>query len=208
MRLAAYAFADEVECQIEALTNAQLHLRQGTSKTLQEEWYPIARLGLHLKQPGLKVEVEAFGDSGVADGRIYEAGFRNREFDIQVTYVHDYEEALRKELMVSQGFTPGAGPIFREKITGAVLATVSAVDADHHIRKLSIALIDRFRKKSAMAYPLHTSLVLAFDDVKLRGRIHWDKLNCSIDLLGGMGGGGFESVYIVNCATNELQQTS
>ena len=133
MRLAAYAFAAEVECQIAALTNAQFHLRQGTSKTLQKEWHPISRLGLHLKQPGLEVEVEAFGDSGVADARIYEAGFRNREFDIQVTYVHDYKEALRKELMVSQGFAPGAGPIFREKLTGTVLATVSAVDADHHI---------------------------------------------------------------------------
>ena len=208
MRLAAYAFAAKAECQIGALTNAQLHLRQGTSKTLQEEWYPIARLGMHLKQPGLEVEVEAFGDSGVADGRIYEAGFQNREFHIQVTYVHDYEVALRKELMVSQGFAPGARPIFREKHTGAVLANVSAVDADHHIRKLSIALIDSFRKKSAMSYPFHTSLVLAFDDVKLRGRIHWYELNCSIDLLEGMGGSGFRSMYIVNCATNELQQTS
>lgn len=206
MRLAAYAFAAEVECQIGALTNAQFHLRQGKGKTLQEEWYPIARLGLHLKQPGLNVEVEAFGDSGVADGRIYETGFRNRAFDVQVTYVHGYEEALRKELMVSQGFTPSAGFIFREKYTGAVRATVSAVDADYYILKMSIALIDRFKKKSAMAYPSPTSLILAFDEIKLHGRIHWDKLNYSIHSLGGLDGSRFESVYLLNCATNELQQ--
>lgn len=51
MRNSAYAFAIEVERQIEALTMAEFHSRAGKSKVLQEEWYPIARLGLHLKQP-------------------------------------------------------------------------------------------------------------------------------------------------------------
>ena len=208
MRLPAYAFAAEVERRIEALTLEAFHLRKGKSKLLQEEWYPLARLGLHLKQPGLKVEVEAFGDSGVADGRIIETGFRDREFEVQVTYVHDYEEALRRELMLKQGFTPGAGPISREKRTGTVQAVLTAVDVDHHVQQLSVALAERFVTKAAISYPPKTSLILAFEDMKLRGRGYWTILLSRIDGQVKLGESRFESVFIINCATNELQQAA
>ena len=208
MRLPAYAFATEVERQIEALTLAQFHLRQGVSKVLQEEWYPLARLGLHLKQPGLEVEVEGFGDSGVADGRIIEAGFREREFDVQVTYVHDYEEALRRELMVEQGFTPGAGPISRSKRSAPIEATMMAVDIDYNVKRLSAALVERFTTKTAIAYPPKTALILAFEDMTLRGRAHWNQLFSCIDQQVNITGSGFESVYLLNSSTNELHQAA
>src|SRR4051812_24813042 len=89
MRGPAFSFAAEVERQIEQLSADDFHRRQGHSKVLLEEWYPISRLGIHLKQPGLEVEVEGFGDNGAADGRIEERGFRDRTFDIQVTFVDD-----------------------------------------------------------------------------------------------------------------------
>ena len=94
MRDTALSFFAAVEQRIQALSAEEFHRRQGDAKVLLEEWYPISRLALHLKQPGLEIQVEAFGDSGVADGRIEELGFRERLFDVQVTYVEDYEVAL------------------------------------------------------------------------------------------------------------------
>lgn len=208
MRLPAYEFAIEVERQIEALTLEQFHLRQGLSKVLQEEWYPLARLGLHLKQPGLEVEVEGFGDCGVADGRIIEVGFRDREFDVQVTYVHDYEEALRRALMVQQGFAPGAGPISRSKRNAQIEASMAAVDMDYNVKRLSDALAERFTKKIAIAYPPNTTLILAFEDMTLQGRAHWGQLFSCIDQQVKLTGSGFESVYLLNTSTNELHKAA
>ena len=95
MKLGAYAFAHEVDLQIEALSDRDYHCRIGRSKLLQEELLPISRLGLHLKQYGLVVEVEAFESNAGSDGHIQLSGdFREREFDVEVTYDYSYEEAI------------------------------------------------------------------------------------------------------------------
>ena len=208
MRHPAYSFAIEVERQIEALSLEDFHTRRGQSKVLQEEWYPIARLGLHLKQPGLEVEVEAFGNSGVADGHIEERGFRDRAFDVQVTYVHDYEEALRRKLMLNTGFAPGAGPISRGKKTNEVVATMTSVDLDYNIERVAAALAERFEKKAAHPYPPNTVLILAFEDITLRGRDCWYKLLGLVDERVSLGASKFSAVYVLNCSTNELHQTA
>src|SRR5689334_6743528 len=127
MRASAYSFAAEVEHRIEQLSAVDFYRQQGESKILLEEWYPISRLGLQLKQPGLEVAVEAFGNSGAADGRIEERGFRNETFDVQVTFVDDYEGALRRELLRQHGVAPGTGPIARDKQSGRVVATTGVV---------------------------------------------------------------------------------
>lgn len=208
MRSTAFAFAIEVERQIEALTMEAFHSRSGHSKVLQEEWYPIARLAVHLKQPGLVVDVEAFGNSGAADGHIVESGFREREFDVQVTYVHDYEESLRRELMVTQGFSPGTGTIARDRKSGAVVATMAAVDADHNVTQVASAIVERFQKKSAMSYKPNTVLIIAFEDMTLRGRVAWAKLFSLVESQVSLSASNFQSVYILNCSTNELQQAA
>lgn len=208
MRNTAFAFAIEVERQIEALTMEAFHSRSGHSKVLQEEWYPIARLGVHLQQPGLVVDVEAFGNSGAADGRIIESGFRKREFDIQVTYVHNYEESLRRELMVTQGFTPGSGAIVRDKKSGTIVATMAAVDSDHNVTRTASAIVERFQKKSAKAYKPNTVLIIAFEEVTLRGRAAWTQLFSLIERQVSLGKSNFQSVFILNCSTNELQQAA
>lgn len=184
----------------------EFHTRLGHSKVLQEEWYPIARLGIHLKQPGLEVDVEAFGNSGAADGHIVERGFRDREFDVQVTYVHDYEESLRRELMLAQGFTAGSGTIARDNKTGSVVATMTAVDADNNVKKVAAAIAERFRKKSAMSYNANTALIVAFEDITLRGHVVWVKLFGMIESQISLSACTFQSVYILNCCTNELHQ--
>jgi hypothetical protein len=204
LRGSAFAFAAEVERQIESLSLDDFHRRQGHSKLLLEEWYPISRLGLHLKQPGLDVTVEAFGNSGVADGRIEERGFRTRAFDVQVTYVDDYQGAMRRELMRQQGFAPGAGPISRNKATGGIEAAVAAVDMDHHLTSAASGIVERFTKKAAKTYPLGTALLVAFDDMTMRGRSDWSSLLRLVDSQVDLAASGFESVYILNCATNEL----
>jgi hypothetical protein len=106
MKDTAYSFAREVDQQIEALAPDDYHRKFGRSKQLQEELYPISRLALQLKQPGLEVEVEAFEDDGPVDGYIRISGFREREFDVEVTCVYDYNESLRRELLVSEGSAP------------------------------------------------------------------------------------------------------
>jgi len=209
MRHSAYAFAIEVERQIEALSHESLLVRRGQSKVLQEEWYAIARLGLHLKQPGLEVEVEAFGDSRVADGHIIESGFREREFDVQVVYAgYDYEEALRREHMVKAGFVPGTGPIRRDKKTGDVVATMAAVDSDYSIKRVAASLAERFEKKAARSYPQNTVLLLAFQEIMFSGRAYWDKLLALVDGQVSLGTSNFSAVYFLNCSTNELNRAA
>lgn len=70
MKDTAYSFAQKVDDQLEATSSSDYHLRTGRIKLLREELYPISRLALQLKQPGLKVEVEAFENNDAADGHI------------------------------------------------------------------------------------------------------------------------------------------
>lgn len=204
MRDTALSFAAEVEQQIQALSADEFHRRQGHAKVLLEEWYPISRLALHLKQPGLEVHVEAFGDSGVADGRIEERGFRDRSLDVQVTYVEDYEGALRRELMYQQGHSPGAGPIARTKPSGTIVAVMAAVDSDHNLKQAAAGIAERFRKKAVKPYPENTVLLIAFDDMTLGGFSMWQALLALSQEQVALASSNFKSVYIINCATNEL----
>ena len=206
MMLSAYDFAKTVELQIEALTTEELLRHSGRGKLLLEEWYPIARLGLHLKQPGLQIEVEAFGDSGVADGHIVERGFRDREFDVQVTYMYDYEEELRRELMVKKGCSPGTGLISRDKKSGDVVATGAAVDIDYNITQTAYAIAVLLSKKAAKLYPTDTALIIAFSDMTLGGWVMWEKLLALVASKVILNKGKFQSIFILNCATNELIQ--
>lgn len=204
MRNTAFEFARAVENEIEALSPQDFHRRQGRAKVLLEEWYPISRLAIFLKQPGLEVTAEAFGDDGVADGRIEERGFRQRSFDIQVSYVDNYEGALRRELMLQQGFTPGAGPIARNRVTGAIEATIAAVDHDHNLKQAARGIAERFEKKAAKAYPADTVLLIAFDDMTLSGFSMWRSLLAGVGSLVKLEDSKFKAVYFINCATNEL----
>lgn len=205
MKDTAYSFAQEVDRQIEALSPADYHRRIGRSKRLREELYPISRLALLLKQPGLEVEVEAFEDSGAADGRIRVFGFREGEFDVQVTCDYNYEESLRSELLVSEGCTPGAGDIYRDKKTKKIIATIGGVDYDEHFERVARAVMTLFQKKSSLAYGPNTFLIIGFDEVKLYGLASWNRLVRILGEKGGMVNSGFSAVYLFNCATNEMQ---
>jgi len=57
-----------------------------------------------------------------------------------------------------------------------------------------------------MAYGPNTILIIAFDEVKLRGLHHWHLLLLALTQQEGMRGAGFSRVYLFNDATNELQQ--
>lgn len=204
MRDTAQSFYVAVEQQIHALSTEEFHRRQGRAKVLLEEWYPISRLALHLKQPGLEIQVEAFGDSGIADGRIEELGFRECSFDVQVTYVEDYEGSLRRELMHRQGYTPGAGPIKRNKAAGTIDATMAAVGDDHNLKQTAAGIAERFSKKAAKSYPENTVLLVAFDDITFLGFSKWQKLLELTQEIVSLNSSNFKAVYVINCATNEL----
>jgi hypothetical protein len=204
VRGAAFWFASEVERRIEALSDDEYRLRRGEAKDLLEEWYPISRLALHLKMPGLGVDVEAFGDSRRTDGRIIESGFRDRSLDIEVTYVDDYEGAMRRELLCKDGVVFGAGPISRDKRTGEINSTCSAVDFDYDVKKVANGIAQRIAAKAAKNYPPATVLLVAFEDMKISGRWWWEKLLTHLDALGPPRSGAFSSIYILNCATNEI----
>jgi hypothetical protein len=205
MKDTAYLFAQKVDRQIEVLSLADYHLRTGRSKRLREELYPISRLALHLKHPGLEVEVEAFEDSGAADGRIRVSGFWEGEFDVQVTCDHSYEESLRSELLVSEGCTPGAGEIGRDKKAKRIIAMGAAVDCDEHFDRVATAVMVLFQKKTSLAYGSSTLLIIAFDEVKLRGLASWNRLFRTLGEKGGLANSGFSAVYLFNGATNEMQ---
>lgn len=208
MKNTAYLFAKEVDRQIEELTRNDYLRRIGCGKLLQEELYPISRLALHLKQPGLEIEVEAFEDDRPADGHIRESGFREREFDVQITSDYSYDESLRDELLVTQGVSCGAGEIRRDKTSGKVIATPGAVDINEYFDRVSKSVIRLFRKKAAMPYGPNTVLIIAFDEIKLYGHFSWNQMLSLVEKAGGLSGSAFQSVYLFNIATNELQNVA
>ncbi len=209
MKDSAYAFAAEVDRLIDDLKNEEFHRRIGRSKQLREELFPLSRLALFLKMPGLEVEVEASESSGRADGYIRITGFRQREFEVQITYAgYEGKDALRAELLVSQGFAPGAGEIRRDKKGGNIVATMAAVDYDEHIQRISVAVMDQFRKKALKPYAQGTVLLVAFEEIKLYGRSAWSSLFIKITEAGGMAGSQFDEIYLFNGATNEIQRSA
>jgi len=209
MKNSAYAFAAEVDLSIAKLTNEEFHRKIGWSKRLLEELFPLSRLALFLKLPGLEVEVEAFENSGRPDGHIRITGFRQQEFEVQITYVgYEYEDALRNELLVSQGLAPGAGDIRRGKKGGNIVATMAGVDHDEHIGRMSASVMNQFRKKALKRYAQGTVLLVAFEEIKLYGRSAWSSLFSAIAEAGGMAGSQFGEIYLFNGATNEIHRTA
>lgn len=206
MKDTAYSFAQKVDQQLEATSSSDYHSRSGRIKQLREELYPISRLALLLKQPGLQVEVEAFENNDAADGRIWISGFREGEFDVQVTYDHSYEEALRSEMLFSEGHAFGAGEIKRDKKSKKIVATGVSVDHDEHFDRIAESIIKLFKKKVAIAYSSNTYLIITFDEVKLRGLANWKRLFNSIEQKDDLGTSDFLAIYLLNSATNEIQK--
>ena len=209
MKSSAYEFAKVTESRIEALTDEQYYKRPRGAKRLIEELYPLSRLALAFCQPGLIVEVEAPENSGRADGNIWVRGFLNKAFEVQVTFAgYEQSDALRSNLLVDQGFAPGAGPIKRDKRTGQIVATMKAEEIDAPVQRLGESICERFKAKEAKPYVPGTVLLIAFEDIKIRGRGCWDRLYSVIDGAGGVKGKVFAQVYLFNACSNELQQVA
>ena len=208
MKTHAFAFAQDVDQQIEKLSDQAFHLREGRSKRLQEELLPISRFAVNLKVPGLHVEVEAFENNGAADAHISISGYNAMEFDVQVTYDYSYEESLRRELLHADGFAPGAGEITRDKNTKKIVATMAAVDHDGHAHVISQRLVAMFKRKANMAYVPGTVLLLAFDEVALCGHGQWSKLMSALEDDGCFKASKYRWVFLINCANNELRQAA
>jgi len=204
----AYSFARDVDREIEGLSRRDylLRLREGRAKRLREELYPLSRLALSFKQPGLEVEIEGFEDSRSLDGIIRVAGFNPREFGVEVTFVYSHEEALRDEVLVAEGVVPGAGKIWREKRTREVHAVGEAVSHDEHYGRIAGGVIKCVKAKVSHGYATGTVLLIAFEEVRLRGHADWEHLFRAIDGQGGLMNSVFASIYLFNCATNELRQ--
>lgn len=209
MKNDAYTFAAEVDRLIINLTNEEFHCRIGRSKTLREEVYPLSRLALFLKRPGLNVEVEAYENSLRADGHIQVTGFYEQEIEVQITFAgYGYDDALRSQLLVSDGFAPCAGEIRREKKGTKIIATVAAVDHDEHINRISAAVLEVFRKKVLKPYAAGTWLLIVFEERQLSGRSAWNALFNSISEAGGLTASQFSSIYLFNGATNEIHKAA
>lgn len=204
----AYSFAQQVDREIEALTRSDYLRRRGRGKRLREELYPISRLALYLKQPGLEIEVEAFEDDGPVDGHIRETGFREEEFDIEVTSDYSYDESLRDELLVAEGVSWGAGEIYRDRNSRKVIASPGVVEHDAHFDNASKAIVRLFRNKASMSYPPHTSLIISFDEIRLLGYYGWNQVLTRVASEGSLSGSAFRSIYLFNIATNELHRAA
>lgn len=204
MKNNAYSFAAKVDQEIEGLSDDAYHRRVGRAKKLREELYPISRLGLYFKQPGLAVQVDAFENNDAADGRISISGFWECEFDVQVTCDYGHEESLRDELLSLNGAAPCAGKIFRDRKTKIISASLEAVDCDQYLEKTADAVEALFRKKASLAYAKDTVLIIAFDEVKLRGRYSWSQLFRILDEKKCFNKCNFLNIYLLNCATNQI----
>jgi hypothetical protein len=209
MTTTAFEFAASIDARIEAISTEQYHKRSRPVKRLIEELYPLSRLALAFKQPGLDVNAEAFENSGRADGHIWISGYLTRDFEVQVTFAGYAEnDALRSALLVQEGFAPGAGPIERDKKTGKIIATMEAQDYYEPIKLLGASIIECTRKKVLKQYAAGTVLLVAFEDIRLRGCGWWKLLYSAIDNAGGLEKGSFSQIYLFNGCSNELQQVA
>ena len=209
MKSTAYEFSKAIEARMEALSLEQYHKRPRTAKRLIEELYPMSRLALALKQPGLIVEVEALENSGRADGNIWISGFLEKAFEVQVTFAgYERSDALRSNLLVDQGFAPGAGPIEQDKKTGQIVATMEAEDIYASVNRLGESICKRAKAKAVKPYAPGTVLLVSFEDMRIRGRGWWNLLYSAIDNAGGVKRGVFAQVYLFNGCSNELQQAA
>ncbi len=208
MKTTAYLFASEVDRQIEALSKVDYLRRRNRGKVLQEELLPISRLALHLKQPGLEVEVETFENDGEADGHIRVTGFREQEFNVQVTCAFTHEESMRRELLIAKGTAPGVGKIDRDKKTKQIVTTMAGTDDDELISSISQSVVELYRKKVSKTYSKDTVLIIAFDSFKLYGQSYWNRLFASLEKEGGLSGSKFMAIYLFNSATNELYKAA
>jgi hypothetical protein len=207
MRITAYEFASSIEMRIEALSTEQYHNRKRPAKRLIEELHPLSRFALALKQPGLVVLVEAEENSGRADGHIWISGYLVKDFEVQVTFAgYEEKEALRSALLVQQGFAPGAGPI--EKIAGKIVATMEAEDYYGPVKKLAASICERVQAKTLKPYVPETVLIVAFEDMRMRGCGWWKLLYAAVGDAGGIERGRFAQVYLFNGCSNELQQVA
>lgn len=185
----------------------QYHLRPRPMNRLIEELYPLSRFALALKQPGLTVNVEAFEDSSRADGHIWLSGYMTKDFDVEVTFAgYERVDALRSALLVQDGFAPGAGPIEQDKKTEKIFAIMEAQDYYAPVEFLGASICERFHAKNAKRYSEGTVLLIAFEDMRLRGRGWWNLLYTAIDNAGGFNQGNFSGVYLFNSCSNELQK--
>lgn len=211
MKAQAYEFATMIDNEIEALSDKDFHHRTRRSKELQEELYPLSRLGLHFKQPGLKVEVEKSDESESTvspDGKIKVSGWRKLDFEIQITYAgYERDENLRAKLLASEGFAPGAGPIQQKVRNGPIIATMEAVDMGECVDRIASAVKKRFDDKVSKPYTQGTILLIAFDEVKLYER-NWERLLLKLEKEIVISGTPFAKVYLFNGATNELRKAA
>jgi hypothetical protein len=208
MKGTAYSFAQQVDREIEALPENDYLRRKGRGKRLREELYPLSRLALQLKQPGIEIEVEAFEDDGPVDGHIRESGFREQEFNIEVTSDYSYDESLRDELLVTEGFSWGAGEIYRDRSSRKVIASPGVVDHDAQFNNIAKAVVRLFRNKTSKSYPPNTILIISFDEISLQGYYGWNQLLSRVASEGGLLGSTFDSIYLFNIATNEFHRAA
>lgn len=205
MMKTAFEYAQEVDKQIDGLSDEYFHLKKGRKgKLLQEELYPLSRLALSFKQPGLQVLVEGFEDCRPADGKIVVSGFKCLEAEIQITVAgYNHEESLRSELLLSQGGTPYSGDI--KRIKGNIVARMETVDADEHFNKLVESIVSRFEKKSKIKYLKGTILLIVFDECKLYSNSKWNLLFSNLTAKVTTNETPFSAIYLFNCWTNQLR---
>ncbi|MBS1161949.1 MAG: hypothetical protein H6R15_4368 [Proteobacteria bacterium] len=209
MKLSAYEFAQAIEARIEALSPEQFHERPRDAKRLLEELYPLSRLALSFKQPGLTVFVEANEDSGRADGQLWLAGFLDKTFEVQVTFAgYERAAALRSSLLLQQALAPGGRGEAVNRPAGQTAADSDQDGATASIGRLGISIGQRIRSKAAKPYAPGTVLLVAFEDPQLRGRGGWSRLYQVIENAGGIECGPFAEVYLFNTYSNELQRAA
>lgn len=127
---------------------------------------------------------------------------------MQVTCAFTHEESLRRELLVSKGYAPGAGNIQRDKKSGQIVATFAATDIDEHIIRVLQLVIELFQKKVAKAYNENTVPIIAFDSIGLYGYRNWHQLFALLEKADGLSRSRFKAIYLFNKATNELQRAA
>ena len=131
-----------------------------------------------------------------------------RELSVEVTCVQTYEDALRRELMWRTGSTPGTGRIYRDKVTGEIVAFSELEPHQMGIERLASDIAELHKRKTRKQYPRGTNLLIAFEDPTFFGQDQWRALFAELRLRTDLSGGLFSDTHIINCGTNELMSNA
>jgi|GEM_PF-4871961 hypothetical protein len=183
------------------LQSNQVILQQKDAKNIFQEKLPIALLGIQFNMVFKNVEVDYLGSEGCVDAIFYFKD-ENKKYNVEVTSCKGKEDHLRAEKLVTNGYVPATGPIFRNKKSKEIITKLTATSNEEQIKNLSEVINQRIIDKISKNYPENTILLVSFNSVNIISIKCWESLTSKISIDKTT----FYSIYLCNLHNAQIFQ--